>query len=112
MALLVFLRGMNVGGHRRLRPAALARELAAYDVVNVGAAGTAIGASDELFVHQLVGCRVVDQDGVDRGTVTAVEANPASDLLVLTGGALVPLTFVVSVDGAVISVDVPAGLFD
>ena len=40
MALLVFLRGMNVGGHRRLRPAALARELAAYDVVNVGAAGT------------------------------------------------------------------------
>ena len=68
--------------------------------------------SDELFVHQLVGCRVVDQDGVDRGTVTAVEANPASDLLVLTGGALVPLTFVASVDGAVISVDVPAGLFD
>lgn len=40
MALLVFLRGMNVGGHRTLRPAALAQELDAYDVVNVGAAGT------------------------------------------------------------------------
>ncbi len=40
MALVVFLRGINVGGHRRLRPSVLARELAAYDVVNVGAAGT------------------------------------------------------------------------
>ncbi|HEV2699642.1 MAG TPA: DUF1697 domain-containing protein [Terriglobales bacterium] len=40
MALIVFLRGMNVGGHRRFRPSILARELSAYDVVNVGAAGT------------------------------------------------------------------------
>jgi uncharacterized protein (DUF1697 family) len=31
---------MNVGGHRRFRPSILARELSAYDVVNVGAAGT------------------------------------------------------------------------
>src|SRR5579863_7435558 len=40
MALIVFLRGMNVGGHRTFRPSMLARDLAAYDVVNVGAAGT------------------------------------------------------------------------
>ncbi len=40
MALVVFLRGVNVGGHRTFRPSVLARELAAYDVVNVGAAGT------------------------------------------------------------------------
>jgi uncharacterized protein (DUF1697 family) len=40
MALLVFLRGMNVGGHRTLRPSVLAQELDAYDVVNIGAAGT------------------------------------------------------------------------
>ena len=39
MALVVFLRGVNVGGHRRLRPSVLARELHAYDVVNVGATG-------------------------------------------------------------------------
>jgi uncharacterized protein (DUF1697 family) len=39
-ALIVFLRGINVGGHRRFRPSVLARELGAYDVVNVGAAGT------------------------------------------------------------------------
>jgi uncharacterized protein (DUF1697 family) len=42
MALIVFLRGINVGGHRTFRPSALARELGAYDVVNVGAAGTFI----------------------------------------------------------------------
>ena len=40
MALVVFLRGVNVGGHRTFRPSILARELSDYDVVNVGAAGT------------------------------------------------------------------------
>jgi uncharacterized protein (DUF1697 family) len=40
MALVVFLRGVNVGGHRTFRPSVLARELSDYDVVNVGAAGT------------------------------------------------------------------------
>ena len=40
MALIVFLRGINVGGHRTFRPSILARELIDYDVVNVGAAGT------------------------------------------------------------------------
>jgi len=40
MALVVFLRGVNVGGHRRFRPSILAREMGEFDVVNVGAAGT------------------------------------------------------------------------
>jgi uncharacterized protein (DUF1697 family) len=40
MALVVFLRGINVGGHRTFRPSILARELSDYDVVNIGAAGT------------------------------------------------------------------------
>jgi uncharacterized protein (DUF1697 family) len=40
MALVVFLRGVNVGGHRTFRPSILAREFGGYDVVNVGAAGT------------------------------------------------------------------------
>jgi uncharacterized protein (DUF1697 family) len=40
MALVVFLRGVNVGGHRTFRPSILARELSEFDVVNVGAAGT------------------------------------------------------------------------
>jgi hypothetical protein len=40
MALVVFLRGVNVGGHRTFRPSILARQLSGYDVLNVGAAGT------------------------------------------------------------------------
>jgi uncharacterized protein (DUF1697 family) len=40
MALVIFLRGVNVGGHRRFRPSILAREMREYDIVNVGAAGT------------------------------------------------------------------------
>ena len=40
MALVVLLRGVNVGGHRIFRPAALAKQLRHLDVVNIGAAGT------------------------------------------------------------------------
>lgn len=40
MAIVVFLRGVNVGGHRRFKPSLLAKKLHRYDVVNVGAAGT------------------------------------------------------------------------
>ena len=40
MALVVFLRGVNVGGHRTVRPTMLAQQLKRYDVVNIGAAGT------------------------------------------------------------------------
>ena len=67
---------------------------------------------DVLWVHHLVGSRVVETDGTDRGVVTAVEANPASDLLVLDSGALVPLTFVVSTEAGRVVIDPPAGLFD
>jgi hypothetical protein len=42
MALIVFFRGINVGGHRTFRPSVLAKELAVYDAVNVGAAGTLV----------------------------------------------------------------------
>ena len=40
MALVVLLRGVNVGGHRTFRPAALAGQLRHLDAVNIGAAGT------------------------------------------------------------------------
>ena len=40
MALVVFLKGVNVGGHRRVRPSEVAKRLKRYDVVNIGAAGT------------------------------------------------------------------------
>jgi hypothetical protein len=42
MALVVFFRGINVGGHRAFRPSVLAKELGIYDAVNVGAAGTLV----------------------------------------------------------------------
>ncbi|CAN5603054.1 hypothetical protein BH20ACT2_BH20ACT2_21730 [soil metagenome] len=66
---------------------------------------------DGLWVHRLVGMEVVELDGTRRGVVAALEANPASDLLVLDDGALVPLTFVVSHDDRVV-IDPPAGLFE
>ncbi len=65
---------------------------------------------DALWVHELIGATVVDQHGTEHGTVTEVEVNPASDLLVLEGGALVPLTFVVERGDGRITVDVPEGL--
>jgi uncharacterized protein (DUF1697 family) len=40
MALVVLLRGVNVGGHRTFRPAKLATDLRHLGVVNIGAAGT------------------------------------------------------------------------
>lgn len=42
MALVVLLRGVNVGGHRRFRPAALAKQLDHLGAVNIGAAGTLV----------------------------------------------------------------------
>jgi 16S rRNA processing protein RimM len=69
-------------------------------------------AGDELWVHDLVGSRVVDRSGIALGRVSAVEANPAHDLLVLEGGALVPVTFVVDHEPGRIVVDVPDGLLD
>jgi 16S rRNA processing protein RimM len=66
----------------------------------------------ELWVHELIGSEVVDVAGRAHGRVEAIEANPASDLLVLADGRLVPLTFVVSSTAGRIVVDVPAGLLD
>ncbi len=40
MALVVLLRGVNVGGHRTFRPSRLAEQLKHLDAVNIGAAGT------------------------------------------------------------------------
>ena len=68
---------------------------------------------DALFVHDLIGRRVIDADGVDRGLVVSLQSNPASDLLVLENDALVPLNFVTNseIEGE-IHVDTPDGLFE
>jgi uncharacterized protein (DUF1697 family) len=49
MAIVAFVRGANVGGHRRFRPSLVAKELQRYEVVNVGATG--------LFVVRKPGAR-------------------------------------------------------
>ena len=70
---------------------------------------------DALFVHDLIGSTVVDATtGDELGTVAAVEANPASDLLVLDGsGGLIPVRFVVERDAdGRLRVDLPEGLLD
>jgi 16S rRNA processing protein RimM len=68
---------------------------------------------DVIWIDELFGASVVDARGVVRGVVVDVEANPASDLLVLDSGALIPLAFVTSVEAnTLIGVDVPDGLFE
>ena len=68
---------------------------------------------DALWVHELIGCTVVTPDGVERGVVESVLDNPASDLLVLDSGAMVPVVFVVGRPaGRTLHVDTPEGLFD
>ena len=65
-----------------------------------------------LFVHELIGCALIDQHGHTHGVITAVQANPASDLLVVEGRHLVPAGFVTGHDEEHVYVDVPDGLFD
>jgi 16S rRNA processing protein RimM len=68
---------------------------------------------DVIWIHQLFGAEVYDANGQLRGVVRDVEANPASDLLVLDSGVLVPLTFVTKVEANQrIDVDVPDGIFE
>lgn len=67
---------------------------------------------DALWVHDLLGSRVVEVDGTERGTCVGVLANPAHDILELDTRALVPVIFVVSLIDGVITIDPPDGLFD
>ena len=76
------------------------------------------GDPSGYWIHDLVGAEVVDVTGTVRGNVVAVLANPASDILELDTGPLVPLRFATWVRGAGpgeaqpprLVVDGPAGL--
>ena len=74
----------------------------------------AIDVPGKLWVHELVGATILSVAGTPLGTVSAVEANPASDLLVLDGGGLIPLRFVTARDdvAGTLTVDIPEGLLD
>jgi 16S rRNA processing protein RimM len=66
----------------------------------------------ELWVHQLIGSTVVTVAGEAVGTIESVQANPASDLLVLESGALVPVAFVVDHGAGRVVIDPPEGLLE
>lgn len=76
------------------------------------AADAVDSAEGELWVHELVGARVRDRAGQELGAVRAVEANPASDLLVLDDDVLVPMSFVVDQGPGFVVVELPEGLLD
>jgi 16S rRNA processing protein RimM len=75
---------------------------------------TGIDDPEALWVDEIIGSVVVDQSGAEHGVVVEVVENPASDLMLLEGGALVPLAFVTIVDALVhvVRVEVPEGLFE
>ena len=81
------------------------------------APGDAALGAGEYFDADLIGCRIVDADGCDRGVVVDVVHHPNQDLLAVGAGrALVPLVsaFIAGVDVArrEIRVTVPPGLLD
>lgn len=78
----------------------------------VYAAPLAVDDDDVVWVHEVIGAAVVDVQGRTHGRVESVQANPAHDLLVLEGGALVPMVFVVEHADGVVVVDPPEGLLD
>ena len=74
--------------------------------------GLPINDPEIMWAHELIGSSVLDGDGTTIGEVVAIETNPASDLLVLKGGAMIPLTFVVEQKDRMIQVDIPHGLLE
>jgi 16S rRNA processing protein RimM len=68
--------------------------------------------AEAWWVHDLIGARVVAPEGTEVGVVKAIEANPASDLLVLADGRLIPLRFVVDRQPGRLTVELPPGLLE
>lgn len=99
-------------GRRIVKFAQIADRTAAETYANALLWGRPLDDPDALWVHELIGRRVVEVDGTDHGECVAVVANPAADLLELDSGALVPSNFVVSNSDGVIVVETPEGLFD
>ena len=67
---------------------------------------------DALFVHELIGMRVLDTARAELGVVESIEQNPASNLLVLESGGLIPLRFLVERRDDALIVQIPEGLLD
>ena len=67
---------------------------------------------EAMWVHELIGARVLESNGTERGTCIAVLDNPSGPIMELDSGALVPAIFITNLDEGVAVVDVPDGLFE
>lgn len=103
----------GVGGQARwlVTFAGVTRREQADDLRGQVLAAEPMEVEGALWIHDLVGSDLFDTSGGVVGRVEAVEANPASDLLVLEGGRVIPLTFVSRGSGRLV-VDGPPGLLD
>ena len=74
--------------------------------------GEPIADDDALWAHELIGATVVTPDGTEWGLVAGVYPNPASDLIELADGTLIPTVFVTDSSGLPerVVVDPPEGL--
>ena len=81
-------------------------------LTNADIYGEPIEDSTVVWVHELIGARVVDVSGHERGTCVAVIDNPAHPIMELDSGALVPTPFITSRDAGVVTIDPPEGLFE
>jgi len=99
------------GDHHLVRFAGVDDRTAAEALVNATLWAPPLPSEDDtLWVHQLVGSRVVGVDGGEWGRCISVILNPAHDILELASGVLVPVTFVVSCADGVTLIDPPEGL--
>jgi len=95
----------------------LADRVGAERLRGVDLSAEALNLPGALWVHELIGASVRDAaSGAELGRISAVEANPASDLLVLESGMLIPARFVLRVEAAdearVVVVELPDGLLE
>ena len=90
MAIVAFLRGVNVGGHRRFRPSLLAKELGEHDVVNIGATGLLLARkvrSTAAFRAKLLAALPFDTDVAlcdGRELLELVAEDPFKEFVALT----------------------------
>lgn len=109
---LVIVRSSRHQDRWRVAFAGVADRTAAEAIKGLELFAPPIEDPEALWVHELIGSRVELVNGTPVSTVTAVQSNPASDLLVLADERLVPLVFVVRQEPGLVVIDPPAGLLD
>ena len=110
--MLEILTSAPQGDRWRVRFVGVDGRVAAEAICGRELFATPLDDPDALWVHELIGSEIRLQSGEPVGRIASVEANPASDLLVLADGRLVPLFFVTDTQPGVVTIDPPLGLLD